>query len=110
MKLLFDQNISYKVVKGISSVFRESQHVSDVQLSQASDLEIWEYAKNNDLCIVSFDHDFIDLSTLKGNPLKIIWLRTGNTSTENIISLFQNSVFIIEDFLQNNESSFLELR
>ena len=47
-------------------------------------MEIWEYAKNNNFCIVTFDADFVDIATIKGHPPKIIWLRTGNMTTENI--------------------------
>jgi predicted nuclease of predicted toxin-antitoxin system len=46
-------------------------------LVDASDLEIWSYAKNNNYTIVTFDADFIDLANLKGSPpedyLAAIW-------------------------------------
>jgi predicted nuclease of predicted toxin-antitoxin system len=84
MNLLFDQNISYKVCSKIHGSFPEAKHLSDLRLEGASDFEIWEFAKINNYCIVTFDFDFIDLSTLKGFPPKIIWLRVGNTTTGKI--------------------------
>jgi predicted nuclease of predicted toxin-antitoxin system len=42
---------------------------------------VWDYAKDNDLMIVSKDADMNDLSLVFGNPPKVIWLRLGNCST-----------------------------
>lgn len=84
MKLLFDQNISFRIVKTITDIFPNFKQVGQVGLNGASDLAIWEYAKLNDFTIVTFDSDFYDLGLLKGVPPKIIWLRIGNTSTTNI--------------------------
>ncbi|MBK6522822.1 MAG: DUF5615 family PIN-like protein [Sphingobacteriaceae bacterium] len=88
MKLLFDQNISFKVAKRLQDIFPDAKHISDLGLQNYTDLDLWNYAKVNDYTIVTFDSDFNDLSTLKGFPPKIIWLRTGNTSKNNLIELF----------------------
>ncbi len=97
--LLFDQNISFKVAKKVQDLFPGSKHLSDLKLDRNTDIEIWEFAKNNNYCIVTFDFDFIDLSTLKGSPLKIIWLRLGNTTTEKIISKLEADSKVINEFL-----------
>lgn len=110
MMLLFDQNISFKVAKKIQDVFPGSQHLSDLRLEGVKDIDIWEFAKNNNYCIVTFDFDFIDLSTLKGFPPKIIWLRLGNTTTEKIISRLQTDSKLIADFLESPDIAFLEIK
>ena len=84
MNLLFDQNISYRIIKRIEDVFPGSLSVSELGLQNPHDVEIWKFAKANNYCIVTFDADFIDLSNLRGFPPKIIWLRIGNTSTQYI--------------------------
>jgi predicted nuclease of predicted toxin-antitoxin system len=109
MKLLFDQNISFRVIKKIEDIFPGSAQTKRLNLSTSSDLEIWEYAKKNSFCIVTFDSDFIDLSILKGIPPKIIWLRTGNTSTDSIAEVFRSNYAIIFEFLESTEISYLEL-
>jgi predicted nuclease of predicted toxin-antitoxin system len=109
MKLLLDQNISFKIIKGISDNFPGSKHISDLHLQNSSDVDLWNYAKVNEFTIVTFDSDFIDLSLLLGFPSKIIWLRTGNTSTNNLIELLSRKNSIIQDFIIDNDSSFLEL-
>ncbi len=106
MKLLFDQNISFRIIKKIQADFPHCTHVSDCSLNNRNDREIWEYAKSNDYTIVTFDADFYDISMIEGIPPKIIWIRTGNMSTEKIIQLLIGCKMSIINFHQE-ESKFL---
>lgn len=72
MKLLFDQNISYRITKILSKSFPAAKHISQVGLLDTSDMEIWEYARQHEYSIVTFDSDYYDLSIVKGCPPKII--------------------------------------
>ena len=99
MKLLFDQNISYRLIKQISDYYPNSKQVKELGLENSTDLEIFNFAKNNGFTIVTFDSDFFDLTVLKGFPPKIIWLRTGNTTTKNIKMILEDKFEIIEYFL-----------
>jgi|SRR3989338_8661715 len=89
MKLLLDQNISYKLVNQIKDLFPGSNHVNLLGLQKATDIEIWEFSRNNGFVIVTFDSDFNERSLIYGYPPKVIWLRTGNNSTDHIKSLFR---------------------
>jgi len=105
MKLLFDQNISFRVVKQLSDIFRGSKQVRELNLENSSDRQIWEYAKDNGFVIVTFDSDFFDLTLLFGIPPKIIWLRFGNTSTSNLIKNLIGNQSLIHEFIENPEYS-----
>lgn len=72
MKLLFDQNISPKIVKQLEDIFPEAKQVRHLGLEDASDIQIFEYAKTHDFAVVTFDSDFVDLNVVKGFPPKII--------------------------------------
>ncbi|MBK9045713.1 MAG: DUF5615 family PIN-like protein [Bacteroidetes bacterium] len=109
MKLLFDQNISFRIINKVEGSFPGSEQTRRLNLDKASDLDIWNYAKRHEYCIVTFDSDFIDISVLKGFPPKIIWLRSGNTSTENIAGILLGNQNYIKEFLNNAEVAFLEL-
>lgn len=109
MKILFDQNISYRILPKISSLFPEAQQIRSLGLENSNDLQIWEYARKNNFTIVTFDADFIDLTNLKGFPPKIIWLRIGNTSTENLAKIINENHFKIGEFIENPELAFLEI-
>lgn len=103
MKLLFDQNISFRILKKLSEVFPGSSHVKIEGLINASDLEIWEYAKHHQFVVVSQDSDFNDLFLLKGFPPKILWFQTGNIRTNELVSILEKRQNDILDFGNNDE-------
>ncbi len=84
MKLLFDQNISHRAVNRLLSSFPEAKHVREFNLQFSTDREIWNFAKENNFPLVTFNADFNELSILYGHPPKIVWLRFGNTLTQKL--------------------------
>jgi predicted nuclease of predicted toxin-antitoxin system len=103
MKLLFDQNISYRIIRIIEDIFPDSKQVINLNLENSTDSQIWDYAKLNDYCIVTFDSDFYDLSLVRGTPPKIIWLRMGNTSTKSLEKIIRENEIIIKEFLEHSD-------
>ncbi len=99
MKLLFDQNISYRILKQLPEEFLGSVHVTSEKLTDATDLEIWEYAKKHDFIIVTFDADFADISTVKGHPPKVIWLRLRDTRTDNVLRVLSENIESLQIFV-----------
>ena len=87
MRLLFDQNLSRKLVTRLADIFPEASHVQFDGLAEKTDTEIWEFAKANDFCIVTQDADFAEKSRLYGSPPKVVWLRCGNTPTKEVEAL-----------------------
>jgi len=78
-------------------------------LDEASDVEVWEFAKKNEYSIVTKDSDFNDLAILKGTPPKIIWLKVGNCKVSDIENILNDHVQSIKDFLEAEDSSILEI-
>lgn len=109
MKLLFDENLSPRLVKLLKEEFPESKHVRDVDLRGAFDSRIWEYCRENNFVIVSKDSDFREMSYLEGAPPKIIWVDVGNSGTIVIGKLLNEKKAEIDRFLQNKEESLLIL-
>lgn len=70
MKLLLDENLSRRMAPLIASHYPGSSQVALLGLEHASDSAIWAYARQHDWVIVTRDSDFIDLSTLYGQPPK----------------------------------------
>ena len=70
MKLLFDQNLSPKLVPRLADQFPDSAHVQDIGMDKANDTELWNYACDNDYVIVTKDADFSDKSLIHGYPPK----------------------------------------
>jgi len=80
-----------------------------VGLNNCDDIIIWSFAKNNDYAIVTLDADFSDISTLRGSPPKIIWLRTGNLGTNEIAEKIICNYSIIINFLVSFDQNCLEI-
>lgn len=110
MKLLFDQNISYRILKLIEAEFPEAEQIRRLGLENRSDRDIWNFAKQNDFIIVTFDADFFEFSNLYGHPPKIIWLRTGNNTTLSISQQLLYKKELINEFIKQAEFSCLEIQ
>jgi predicted nuclease of predicted toxin-antitoxin system len=84
MKLLFDQNLSPRLVTQLADLYPDSNHVYPLGLDRVSDHEVFEYARREGFLLVTKDADFSDLSVLRGFPPKVIWIRRGNCTTITI--------------------------
>lgn len=72
MKLLFDQNLSPRLVNHLADLYSDSNHVYILGIDRAPDVEIWEYARRENFLIVTKDADFSDLCMMLGFPPKVI--------------------------------------
>ncbi len=98
MKVLFDQNLSPKLVKLLADLLPGSSHVQSVGLSCASDDQVWEHARLNGFAIVTKDEDYNSLSVVRGNSPKVIWLQLGNCTTAQVEAVFRARFADIEAF------------
>lgn len=103
MRLLFDQNIAFRISSRIITLFPNSNQVRNLGIENSTDMQIWQFAKVNNYTIITFDADFYDLSNLKGHPPKIIWIRTGNANTNYLAKLIIDKKDIISKFINNSE-------
>lgn len=53
MKLLLDQNLSYRLLASLVELYPESAQVGQLGMGESSDHEIWDYAKRNEFVIVT---------------------------------------------------------
>ncbi|MEI7869890.1 MAG: DUF5615 family PIN-like protein [Candidatus Methylumidiphilus sp.] len=109
MKLLLDENLSRRVVPFILEVYPDSTQIALLGMQQADDLAVLEYAKQNGFAIVTRDSDYLDLSALRGQPPKIIWLRTGNQSKAAVLNVLLKSKDAIEQALEREGKACIEI-
>ena len=102
MKLLFDQNLSFKLCAKLADLFPESSQVRLVGLDQTDDRTVWQYAKDHGFVVVSQDSDLADMAALYGAPPKIIWLRCGNQPTATIEAILRGAAEAIAAFGQDD--------
>jgi predicted nuclease of predicted toxin-antitoxin system len=109
VKLLFDENLSPRLVDLLQSQFPASEHVESAGMRGSPDSRIWQYATDHGLTIVSKDNDFRQLSFLYGPPPKVVWLSVGNAGTEIIARLLRSRVDVLQEFLASPEAGLLVL-
>ena len=107
MRFLFDENLSRSLCERLSDVFPGSEHVCAVGLDHASDSEVWDYAKANELTIVTKDSDFHQLSFLHGAPPKVVWLRFGNCTTEMVEKELRRETEAVTNLENDEEAAIL---
>ncbi|MGH9510016.1 MAG: DUF5615 family PIN-like protein, partial [Terriglobales bacterium] len=105
MKLLFDQNLSPKLVSTAQDSFPGSKHVQALELGSAADSVIWEYAKQNGFTIVTKDAGFLQRSMVHGHPPRVIWIGSGNCATQAVADLLKKHYHRLRKFGDDAESS-----
>ena len=109
MRLLFDQNLSHRLISQLRDLHPGSEHVRNIGLRSVEDISIWEYAQENDLTIVSKDTDFRHRSVSYGQPPKVIWIGLGNCTTAQVEFVFRRHHNEVVSFSTDERRSLLEL-
>ena len=109
MKLLLDENLSDRIVSRILDLFPGSVHAKSEGLLQTDDALVWRFAKESGFSIVSKDSDFHQRSLVLGQPPKLIYLRVGNCSTQQIVDLLRTKIVLILAFETEPDASILIL-
>jgi predicted nuclease of predicted toxin-antitoxin system len=89
VKLLFDENVSARLVGLLDAEYPSSAHIEQIIRRGCTDTEVWEYARANGFTIASKDNDFRQRAFLYGPPPKVVWLDVGNAGTDAIAALLR---------------------
>src|SRR6266849_3731276 len=109
MKLLFDENLSRKLVRAVQDLFPASVHVTETGLSSASDRRIWDYAGQNGFVLLTADTDFITLANTLGPPPKVIVLENCDYPTNIAAQVISANAIRLSEF-ERNDRALLILR
>jgi len=109
MKLLCDQNLSWRLPNKLADLYPDSQHIREAGMKESEDVDIWNYAKANGFVIVSKDLDFQQRSLLFGHSPKVVRLRVGNCTVQTIEVLLRRYSAIIHVFERDTAKSYLAL-
>jgi predicted nuclease of predicted toxin-antitoxin system len=109
MRLLFDQQLSPRLVERLADLFPNSSHVWNLGMDQADDRDIWDLALGEGFTLVTKDRDFADLSPLRGFPPKVMWLRLGNCTTRQVEEVLRRNLDTMREFSVDLDVGVLEL-
>lgn len=99
MRLLFDENLSHRLVAALSDSFPGSEHVRNVGLASADDIDVARYAVANDFVIVTKDSDFEEIGLAGSQSVRVIHLAIGNSTTVDIERVLRSVAADVEDAL-----------
>jgi len=109
VKLLFDQNLSPRLVDSLADLFPGSAHVHSLGLDRTPDAPLWDFARDEGFIIVTKDVDFSDRSALFGHPPEVVWVRLGNCTTAQIEAALRAHHVRIESFGEDEELGVLAI-
>ena len=105
MKLLLDENLSFRLVKSLRKLFPGTAHVKDFNLVGEDDERIWNLAKEQGFVIATKDNDFLNRALLRGHPPQVVQVAIGNASTREIESLLLERADKIEKFIADSQEA-----
>jgi len=106
---LLDNNLSPKIARRIEHIFPGCLHVESVGLDASDDPEVWDFARQDNLHILTKDADFSKILTFRGFPPKIVWLKCGNVTTREIVEKILENETSILNFLTHPTAGILEI-
>ncbi len=107
MKLLLDQNLSYKLVRTWATLFPRSTHVRLEGMMEAADRNVWEFARVNGYTIISKDTDFESGEAFPGPPPRVVSLTIGNAPSQEVDALVRANADVIKAFEHSAERALI---
>lgn len=109
MKLLLDENLSFRMLAELEPIFPGSSQVRLLNLETADDRTLWNYAREHGFALLTQDADFQELATLYGAPPKVVWLTCGNRRRDFITRLLLTHRETILAFAEDPDIDVLEI-
>lgn len=110
MKLLVDNQLQVALARWLATTELDAVHVTDFGLGSASDHEIWAFARDAGMAIVTKDDDFRILANQQRSiPPQVVWVRLGNCRKQPLLDAFAS---ILPQLVQalNAGESIIEIR
>lgn len=109
MKLLFDENLSRRLVQLLQDVYPDSAHVVPEGLGTTLDENVFRFAGRHDFVLVTQDRDFAELSAVHGAPPKVVWIRARNGASHPIAELLRRHQATLRAFVDDPTKAMLIL-
>jgi predicted nuclease of predicted toxin-antitoxin system len=105
VRFIIDAQLPPGLARHLLELGHQAEHVSDVDLTAASDRRIWDYAVSVGACVITKDEDFVTMRALsqRGGP-PIVWVRVGNTTTRSLIAKFDSVFATVIEAVERGET------
>jgi predicted nuclease of predicted toxin-antitoxin system len=99
VKFLVDTNLPSRLCVWLRSHRHEAEHLVDLNLLTATDTQIWQRGRSENLVIFSKDVDFYDRALIFGTPPQVVHVEVGNCSNTRLFELLASEWDHIEQAL-----------
>jgi predicted nuclease of predicted toxin-antitoxin system len=103
VKFLVDNQLPAALGAYLRKKGLDCEHVFEMGLTEASDVELCKYAVANGRIIISKDEDFLYLANRPKVTVQLVWVRLGNCRTSALIEAFEQVWVKVEASLRAGE-------
>lgn len=108
MRFLVDAQLPVRLSRFLAAAGHDSIHTSELpDGNRTADTQINQLADAEGRVVVTKDRDFRDSHLLRGTPLHLLVVTTGNITNNDLLSLFETNLDAIETVL--DEARFVEI-
>jgi predicted nuclease of predicted toxin-antitoxin system len=111
MRLLLDENVSWRLATYLRPHFEAVLHVRDIGLDESPDTSIWRYARQHGYDLLTKDDDFVRLVLVEGFPPRVVTLQNAQVPVKILAEFLLARLPQLESFLgEQTEFGMLQLR
>ena len=88
-RFLIDAQLPHGLAQRLREQGHDAAHVRDTGLREALDFDIWRFAAERGMALVSKDEDFARLAQTDAGGPQVVWIRLGNTSNQKLWQTLQ---------------------
>lgn len=89
MRFLVDAQLPPALARVLTERGHLAEHVHDVGLEAAPDVDLWRYALEHEAVLVTKDQDFVNPRPAGEPAPVVVWVRLGNTGRGSLLTWFQ---------------------
>lgn len=109
MNFLIDAQLPPGLIRWLTDRGNTAKHVFELDLADAEDKTIWDYAFKSKAVIVTKDEDFAERTARTAVGPTIVWLRVGNSTNKALFSWLEPRWNEVVELL-NSDHRLIEVR
>ena len=95
-RFVIDNQLPVALARWLAARGHVAEHALELNLAQAPDRLLWQYAAQHEATIVTKDEDFVQMVTLRPEQVSVVWLRLGNCRTSALLAVMESAIPAIE--------------
>lgn len=99
MRLLLDENISWRLAEPLRPHCEAVLHVRDIGLDTSPDTTIWRYARQYGYDLLTKDEDFVRLALTEGFPPRVVVVHDAQVPVKALTTFMLTRVPQLQRFL-----------